>query len=469
MQTRSPIVIHRQWWDFVYPLLDAVSIFASLAAIKWFAYRWVDDFSLTTGLVAVIVFLLASQLTGLHRRFGVGSPEHELIAIATTWAVTFLVLALLAFATRYGQHFSRMLIFLWCILAPAIIGLGRMSLRLLQAGLRRRNIGVRRVAIAGLNPLGRQTAANILQEASLGLRVTGFYDDRPKPRTLDQHEGDPVELAGDLDALVRAAQAGEIETVLIALPMRAEARIRSLLARLSDSTASVYIVPDFFVFELLHSRWFSIGGLPTFSVFENPLFGVDGAVKRSADLAVAIAALLTAAIPMLLIAIAVKATSPGPIIFRQRRYGLDGREIRVWKFRSMTTCDDGATIRQAIQDDPRITPVGSFLRKTSLDELPQLFNVVEGSMSLVGPRPHASAHNEQYRSQIHGYMLRHKVKPGITGLAQVNGCRGETETVDKMQKRIEWDHHYIRSWSLWLDIKILLRTVVVVWKQPDAY
>ncbi len=256
---------------------------------------------------------------------------------------------------------------------------------------------------------------------------------------------------------------------MITLPMRAEKRIRFILDQLSDSTASVYIVPDFFVFELLHSQWTNVGGLPAVSVFENPLFGVDGVVKRTADIAIAISAVAIAAIPMAIIAIGVKISSPGPVFFRQKRYGLDGREILVWKFRSMRTCDNGPVVKQATKHDPRITKIGAILRRTSLDELPQLFNVLEGTMSLVGPRPHASAHNEQYRSLIRGYMLRHKVKPGITGLAQVNGCRGETETLDKMQARVDWDHRYIRSWSLWLDIKILVQTVMVVLKQDEAY
>ena len=151
------------------------------------------------------------------------------------------------------------------------------------------------------------------------------------------------------------------------------------------------------------------------------------------------------------------------------RYGLDGREIKVWKFRSMKVCDDGPSVKQATKGDARITPLGAILRKTSLDELPQLFNVLDGSMSLVGPRPHASAHNEHYRGQIRGYMLRHKVKPGITGLAQVSGCRGETDTIDKMERRIEWDHRYIRTWSLWLDINILAKTLLVAWRQPEAF
>jgi putative colanic acid biosynthesis UDP-glucose lipid carrier transferase len=260
-----------------------------------------------------------------------------------------------------------------------------------------------------------------------------------------------------------------IDIIYITFPMRAEERIRDVLMKLADTTASVYIVPDFFVFELLHARWTNVNGLPAVSVFENPLYGIDGLAKRSVDLLLGSLGLAAAAVPMLVIGSLIKLTSPGPVFFRQRRYGLDGREILVWKFRSMTCCDDGPSVRQATSDDDRVTPVGRFLRRSSLDELPQLFNVLEGSMSLVGPRPHANSHNELYRSLIDGYMLRHKVKPGITGLAQVNGYRGETETLEKMEQRVACDHQYIREWSLGMDLKILARTLGVVFSQKNAY
>ena len=257
--------------------------------------------------------------------------------------------------------------------------------------------------------------------------------------------------------------------IFITLPMRAEERIRGLIRDLQDTTASVYIVPDLFVFQMLNSRWTDIKGLPVVSVFENPLYGVDGALKRCVDVALATIALILLAIPMTLIALAVKLTSRGPVIFRQKRYGLDGKEIWVWKFRSMTVQENGSEVKQATKNDSRLTPIGGFLRKSSLDELPQIINVLLGEMSLVGPRPHASAHNEHYRGQIEGYMLRHKVKPGITGLAQVNGCRGETDTIDKMEKRVFFDHQYIREWSIWLDLKIIFRTFSVVLSRQNAY
>lgn len=467
MSAADTIRQHRSMWDFIQPTADAGCILASLYVIKLIAHGYVDDTAFGAALVAAVIFLLTSQLTGLHGRWSGASADREILTITGTWIFTVLVLAFLGFLTRYADVFARSLIVGWVVLAPAMIALLRMASRIMQRGLLRRGMGVRKVAVAGRNDLGLQIARNIEQDPGLGFRLHGFFDDRDKRRLndCDAHH----ELSGDLDALVELARRGELDIVMITLPMRAESRIKYILDRLSDSTVSVYIVPDFFVFELLHSRWTSMGGLPAVSVFENPLYGVDGYIKRSADIVLTLGGLILAALPMIAIAVAIKLSSPGPVFFRQRRYGLDGREIRVWKFRSMRVCDDGAVVRQATQNDPRVTPVGAILRRTSLDELPQLLNVLDGSMSLVGPRPHASAHNEQYRGLIRGYMLRHKVKPGITGLAQVSGCRGETDTVDKMQRRVEFDHQYIRQWSIWLDLKILARTLRVAWSQPEAY
>ncbi|MGV3482958.1 MAG: undecaprenyl-phosphate glucose phosphotransferase [Planctomycetaceae bacterium] len=458
---------HRPWWDVVQPALDSCSIIASLAAVGYAEKRTLDDSMLLMGLVSTIVFLIVGRYAGLHRQSHIDNVDDEISSIVWTWFLTILVLSLLAFATRSSELYSRAVMLAWILLTPALIGVCRMAIRIVQHGLHRRGIGVRRVAIAGLNDLGRQTEMILNGDTGLGWQVVGFYDDRPVDVSDDATDGD--ELIGNWGQMVADARSGKIDTVLITLPMRAEERIRVVLDQLSDSTASVYVIPDFFVFELLHSSWKSVGGLPAVSIFENPLSGIDGLSKRITDVVLAGFGLLVVSIPMLVIALAIKWTSPGPVFFRQRRYGLDGREILVWKFRSMRTCDNGAVVKQATRDDPRITPLGSILRKTSLDELPQLFNVLEGSMSLVGPRPHASAHNEQYRTLIRGYMLRHKVKPGITGLAQVNGCRGETDTIDKMQRRVELDHEYIRGWSLWLDLRILLRTLAIAWRQPEAY
>jgi putative colanic acid biosynthesis UDP-glucose lipid carrier transferase len=242
-------------------------------------------------------------------------------------------------------------------------------------------------------------------------------------------------------------------------------RIRNWIDRLADTTASVYLVPNLEAFDVLYTRWGNIGGHTVVSVFETPIFGINGYIKRSMDILLSVIGLVIAAPILLLIAVMIRCTSAGPIFFRQRRYGLDGKEFLVWKFRTMSTMENGSIVRQATKNDPRVTPVGRILRRTSLDELPQLLNVLAGSMSLVGPRPYATAHNEQFRSLIRGYMLRHKVRPGITGLAQVLGSRLETDTTEKMAARIELDHRYIREWSLWLDIKIIAKTVAVVLRQ----
>jgi putative colanic acid biosynthesis UDP-glucose lipid carrier transferase len=474
MHALSRITTERHWWDFLSPSLDAASIMASLALLRWIDGHPMDDLAAVVGLCAIVLFLLISQLTGLHRRSDVSTADQELTSVAATWLLTVLGMMLLESASDFRANMTTPTLLGWLVLAPALIGLGRMCLRILQKGLTRCRIGTRRVAIAGFNELGYQIWRNIQEQPELGLQFVRFYDDRSELRNVDAAgPTDAVDrqpsLQQGLDQLVAAARRGDVDTVLITLPMRAENRIRKLLEQLSDTTVSVYIVPDFFVFELLHSRWTSLGGLPAVSVFENPLFGVDGMAKRAIDLVLASMAVVIGAVPMILVATAVKLTSPGPVLFRQKRYGLDGREILVWKFRTMRTCENGDSVKQATRNDPRVTWVGGILRRTSLDELPQLFNVITGSMSLVGPRPHASAHNEQYRMLIRGYMLRHKVKPGITGLAQVSGCRGETETIEKMQQRVAWDHRYIRDWSIWLDFKILLKTVLVVLKREQAY
>jgi putative colanic acid biosynthesis UDP-glucose lipid carrier transferase len=387
--------------------------------------------------------------------------------IAAAWLAAWTLTTCFSLMTHLSDSFDHVSGPAWFILAGLLLMQIRMLLRVIIEFTYRRGIGVRRTAIAGTNELALHVARQSEQYAQSGFKLVGFYDDRNRERLNSLDENLPP-FAGSLDELIQSARRGEIDTVLITLPMRAEARIAKLLDELADTTASAYIVPDFFVFELLHSRWTEFGGLPAVSVFESPIYGVDGWIKRNFDIIVSVLAIAMLSPILIMCAIAVKLSSAGPIIFRQKRYGLDGKEILVWKFRSMRVCDNGPVVKQATKNDPRVTAVGAFLRKSSLDELPQLFNVLMGTMSLVGPRPHASAHNEQYRKLIRGYMMRHKVRPGITGLAQVHGSRGETDTIDKMETRIQLDHRYIREWSLWMDIRILFRTVGVVFR-GDAY
>jgi putative colanic acid biosynthesis UDP-glucose lipid carrier transferase len=251
--------------------------------------------------------------------------------------------------------------------------------------------------------------------------------------------------------------------------MAAQPRILSVLDELKDTTVSIYFVPDIFMTDLIQGRLGNVGPMPVMAVCETPFNGISGLVKRASDILIALVIMVLASPVMLGLALAVKLSSPGPVIFKQRRYGLDGKEILVYKFRSMSSTDNGSVVKQATKNDSRITPLGAILRKTSLDELPQFYNVLQGRMSIVGPRPHAVAHNETYRKLVKGYMVRHKVKPGITGWAQVSGYRGETDTIDKMEKRIEFDLEYLRNWSLGFDLWIIVKTVLVVLNDKKAY
>jgi putative colanic acid biosynthesis UDP-glucose lipid carrier transferase len=260
-----------------------------------------------------------------------------------------------------------------------------------------------------------------------------------------------------------------VDLIFITLPLRNIQRVADLLDEIHDTTASVYYVPDIFVFDLIQCRTDEIDGLPVIALCETPYYGTSALIKRFSDIAIA-SIVLTVTFPaFVVIAACIKLTSPGSLFFKQRRYGLDGRAIVVYKFRTMTVSEDDNLIHQATRDDERITAVGAFLRKYSLDELPQFINVLQGHMSVVGPRPHAVAHNEEYRRLIKGYMIRHKVNPGITGLAQIQGYRGETSSVDDMRHRVECDLEYLRNWSLALDFRIILKTITVIWNDKMAY
>lgn len=461
----------RQTWslrDALHRLIDGLCIVAAMLGVLAIFRLPVEQAHLLAAAAGIIGFYLVAEFCGLYRSWRGVSAEREVLCTLLAWTYTAVALFVVGFAFRLVEQFPRRVGLSWLFGAPVLIVALRLAMRRVQQFLRARGFNRRGFAIIGVNELAFQLATNIEQSPELGLHLVGFYDDRPAERTPEV----PADLGrriGDIEELIVQARHGNVQTIYITFPMRAEERIRGVLEKLGDTTASVYVVPDFFVFELLHSRWADIGGLPVVSVFENPLYGVDGLVKRMTDFVLASLFLCLAALPMAAIAAAIKLNSRGPVFFRQRRYGLDGREIRVWKFRTMTVCEDGDRVQQAQKNDQRVTRVGNILRKTSLDEVPQLFNVLCGSMSLVGPRPHAKAHNEQFRTMIQGYMLRHKVKPGITGLAQVNGCRGETETLEKMERRVQWDHRYIREWSWWMDMKILFKTPLAVMKRENAY
>jgi len=353
-------------------------------------------------------------------------------------------------------------------LAPLSIIVLHTSRRAVLSFLRMHGLNTRQYAILGSNSLGLRLKVALSEMPWLGYRFVGFFDDR-KERGVDRQDENAQPIVGGFKDLLAQAQHGEIDHIYITLPLRAEARINQLIQELADSTVSVNIVPDFFTFNLIQSKWSNVQGIPVVSVFDTPFNAIDGITKRIEDITLCLIILPIIIIPMIIIAIAIKLTSRGPVIFKQKRYGIKGEQIEVWKFRSMTVCENGDNIKQATANDSRVTPLGAFLRRTSLDELPQFINVLQGRMSVVGPRPHAVAHNEYYRKQIQGYMLRHKVRPGITGQAQINGCRGETDTIEKMEARVHHDLEYLRQWSLWLDLKIVFITIFKGFVGKQAY
>ena len=299
-----------------------------------------------------------------------------------------------------------------------------------------------------------------------GVTLVGCFDDRDELRIPATHNYPRLGALGDVADF---AKTHRVHQVYLSLPMASQPRIQALLDALKDTTASVYFVPDLFVTDLIQGRADSVCDLPVICVCETPFRGSAALLKRASDLVLATSILVVILPLMMALALAIRLTSPGPVIFRQRRYGLDGHEIIVYKFRSMTVLEDGPTSAQAQRGDARITRLGAFMRRTSLDELPQFINVLQGRMSVVGPRPHAVAHNELYRSQIKSYMVRHKVRPGITGWAQVHGFRGETQSLELMKARVRLDHDYLRHWSLALDLAIIARTVRLVFRDSAAF
>lgn len=416
---------------------------------------------------AILLFLTIGNMTDLYSSWRTKSLIAVHSRTVMVWMWTAMILVVIAFLTKTSTVFSRVTTSTWFLLVPALLIVERTILKMSLTRLRSAGKNTRSVALVGNDPQADQLRETFEASPWMGMRYIGNFDDRIVDRTPEQ-SADPHRL-GNFDKLVEEAHQGKVDYVYITLPMSAESRIVKLVEALGDTTASVYLVPNFFIFDLMKGKLTEIDGIPLLSLHETPFSGADGWLKRFEDIVLGSLILLLIALPMLVIALGVKLTSPGPVLFKQHRYGLNGKIVEVWKFRSMTCCEDGDTIRQASKSDMRITPFGAFLRRTSLDELPQFINVLQGSMSIVGPRPHAVAHNEQYRKLIRGYMLRHKVRPGITGLAQINGWRGETDTLEKMQMRVTHDLSYMQNWSILLDLKIIFLTIFKGFTNPNAY
>ena len=451
--------------SFFQRVLDPLIIMGTLYLSSMAYHEPFTGYALVLMILAFFISSAVYQYVDPYRTWRSGRMFAYARDIVVGWGITVMVLLLIGSISGLSYHFDVDVVLTWFLMTPLVLLVSHLAMRRASLGPDR-NSEVRSVVIVGVNEVGLKFANVCRRHPNLFMQVVGFFDDRVADRFPD-HMRDPV--LGRMTDIAGYVREHNIKMIFISQPISAQPRIRKLLDELQDTTASVYFLPDIYVFDLMQARFDNVGGMPVIAICESPFTGVNSMVKRASDIVLALVIQVMLLPLMLLIAAAVKLSSPGPVIFRQRRYGLYGEEIIVYKFRSMTVTDDGPVVVQAKQNDARVTRVGAFLRRSSLDELPQFINVLQGRMSIVGPRPHAVAHNEQYRKLIKGYMLRHKVKPGITGWAQVNGLRGETDTLDKMEARVHYDLDYLRKWSLWLDVWIILKTVQVVLKRENAH
>jgi putative colanic acid biosysnthesis UDP-glucose lipid carrier transferase len=419
-------------------------------------------------LIAVLTFAGAAELLGDSR------VDHDaaaflqelrwLLDIVVRWCAVGACVAVVLYLSGLRVSPTDKVLVVWFVFTPIILWGGTIGMRqaLLYVGVKQEP---RRAVIIGANKQGLLLASRILEQPLMRIKLLGFFEDRPAG-ILPQRGQSWLGRFDDAPYYVRKYG---VNVVYVTLPLSQRPGLSKLMHGLRDTVASVYIVPDLYSLNNIQPRVDVLHGMPMFAVYESPFFGVRSVAKRASDITLSFLLLLFVWPVLVAVAIGVKRTSKGPAIFKQLRYGLDGREILVYKFRSMTVTEDGeSSYTQVTRSDNRVTPFGAFIRRTSLDELPQLINVLVGSMSLVGPRPHAIAVNEHYRRLIPSYMFRHKVKPGITGWAQVNGYRGGDD-LHTMTKRIEYDLEYLNNWSMWFDLKILIRTFSLLWSNHDAF
>lgn len=452
--------------EFLQRIAPAVTAIVTLhVGIAVYGVEATDSYS-AMQIILVLLTLILFRPEQTESPFGTRGRWARSFSVFWSWLFVVAVLLLIGYATKTSATFSRKLLLSWAAITPFAILLVKIAIDRLILRLVHSRAASRRVVIAGVNDHARLLAKKMANSSHLGLSLDGHFDDRGLERL---GEIDPKSLIGRLSELPEYVRKNGIDLIYIALPIRNIQRVTDLLDDLHDTTASIYYVPDVFVFDLVQCRTDEVEGLPVVALCETPYYGSRGIVKRISDFVIALSILVLISPILLIIAVAIKATTPGTVIFKQRRYGLDGREITVYKFRTMYVSEDSDRVKQATRDDDRVTRVGAILRRYSLDELPQFLNVLQGNMSVVGPRPHAIAHNEEYRRLIKGYMIRHKVKPGVTGLAQVRGFRGETATVEDMRNRVEADLEYLRNWSIELDLRIVFRTIKMMFFDETAY
>ncbi len=451
-------------YSFVYRFLDLSCVTCSLVfVVTSFDIPMTQD-HIVVALTAAVVFLYIAEALDLYQSWRSGRFTRVLITVCGVFLYSFIILLIIGIWLQQLFIFPTKVMLTWfgftfiCCFAWRVLKH--------QWTITRNKLGInlQKMAIMGATDTGAHLYSEIMKNDELGFDFIGFFDDREVGRVYAD-----LDVVNDISHGIESAKKGQIDVLFIALPISAEKRIAEIINLLADTTVDVYVIPAFMLSDVMHGRVTHIGKIDTLSIFESPYLGTRIWIKRIEDIIVSLVAIFILLPFFIIIPIIIKLTSKGPVLFKQTRYGLRGQKISILKFRSMDVMENDGNITQVTKHDRRVTPFGRFLRQTSLDEIPQFFNVLRGDMSVVGPRPHAVSHNEEYRRLVQFYMLRHHVKPGITGWAQVSGWRGETDTLEKMEKRIEFDLHYIMKWSIWFDIKILILTLVKGFNSKNAY
>jgi putative colanic acid biosynthesis UDP-glucose lipid carrier transferase len=421
--------------------------------------------AMTAGLLMVIVY----QWLGIYLHLRTGGFLNEARNLLKAWFTVLFLLSVVGFITKTNQIYSREVLLKWSVVGY----LGQLAvhlvLRFALRYVRSRGYNQRRALLVGTGPQTVSFAERLARNPWIGIDLVGYMDSTPQP-AVEHAEGLELRYLGDMDSVTQVVKKQRINLVYLTVPLARSSEIEGIVRELMSLHVGIHWVPDMSAFELLNHSVREIEGQPILSLSDSPINGLGRLGKWVEDKLLALAILLLCGPVLAVIAAGIKLTSPGPVLFRQKRAGLKGQVIEVWKFRTMYLHDEPlGRVTQASPSDHRITPIGLFLRRTSLDEFPQFFNVLGGSMSIVGPRPHALEHHGYYEKQIEAYMLRHRIKPGITGWAQVNGLRGQTERLEKMENRVKYDLYYINNWSLGFDFMIIAMTAWAVVTGRNAY
>ena len=444
-----------------------VSLGAYVAYIlKFESYSFSSHYQIAV-LIGILLTLIVFSSSGIYTSWRGKRWLHQARIVTMTWIAVVIMLIILAFMTKTSAEFSRQWMAMWTGFAWIFLLGFRLAFYRLLHYMRQKGWNHKRILVVGTGELARSVSTNIRGSSWTGLDLVAFVDESS---TFENDKIDGVNVIHGIKEMPLIISRLGINEVWLALPLRDEEKMRNILDVLTHSTVNIRFVPGIFGFRLFNHAITEVAGLPVIDLNSSPIVGINGFIKMLEDKMLAIAILLVVSPALLLIAFAIKMTSKGPIVFKQVRQGWDGKPIKIYKFRTMYVhCEEDGQLTQACRGDARITPLGAFLRRTSLDELPQFFNVLQGRMSIVGPRPHAIEHNDQFKEHIEAYMLRHKVKPGITGWAQIHGWRGRTDTLEKMKRRVEYDLYYIEHWSLWLDIKIIFFSFFSGFVHKNAY